>query len=356
MSALFEPFALRQVAFANRVWVSPMCQYSGDTSGRMLDWHLVHLGALAKGGASLVLCEATAVAPEGRITPWDTGIWSDDQLDGLRRVVEFVAAQGAVPGIQIAHAGRKASNEPPWRGNGPIEAARGGWTPVAPSAVAFDDGWHVPKALDAAGIEQVVGVFAAAARRAVAAGFRVVEIHAAHGYLLHSFLSPLSNRREDAWGGPLENRMRLPLAVVEAVRAAVPPELPLLVRVSATDWVDGGWDIASTIELARRLVALGVDLVDCSSGGLSPAQKVELGPGYQVPFAEAVRREAGVPTGAVGLITEAVQAEEIIASGGADAVLLARQLLRNPAWPLQAAHELGATVPWPPQYERARRS
>lgn len=353
MSALFTPLTLRGVTFRHRVFVSPMCQYSA-ADGIPGDWHLVHLGARATGGAALVLFEATAVSPEARISPADLGIWSDAHIEPLRRIASFVSSQGAIPGIQLAHAGRKASTAAPWQDRGPLPPERGGWQPLAPSALPFDDGWLVPKALTTGELEKVVEDFAAAARRAHAAGFRVVEVHAAHGYLLHQFLSPLSNRREDDFGGSFESRARLPLAVVEAVRRAWPDELPLFVRISATDWVEGGWGLEQSLELARRLAALGVDLVDCSSGGLSPLQEIPLEPGYQVPFAEAVRKGAGVATGAVGLITGARQAEEIVAAGKADAVLLARELLRNPTWPLQAAQALGAEIPWPDQYLRAK--
>ena len=355
MSALFTPLRLREVELRNRIVVSPMCQYScsaGD--GVPGDWHLVHLGARAVGGAALVIAEATAVVPEGRISPWDTGIWNGEQAAAWARVAAFVRAQGAAAGIQLAHAGRKASTRAPWLGGGRVAAAEGGWEPVAPSAVPFAAADPAPRALAADELSSVVAAFVAAARRADGAGFDLVELHMAHGYLAHQFLSPLANCRDDAYGGALENRMRLPLEIVEAVRRAWPEQKPLLVRVSATDWVDGGWSLDDTVAFARELAARGVDLVDCSSGGTSPEQRIPLAPGYQVPFAAAVRREAGIATGAVGLIAEPSHAERIVADGDADLVLLARELLRDPHWPLRAARELGAEGPWPKQYERAR--
>ena len=352
MPALFDPLVLRGVTLRNRLVVSPMCQYS-SVDGLANDWHLVHLGSRAVGGAGLVLLEATAVTAEGRISASDLGLWDDGHVDALARVVRFLEAHGAVAGVQLAHAGRKASTAPPWEGGQVVAAADGGWTTVAPSAVPFRADDAAPQALDADGIAAVVAAFAAAARRALAAGFRVVELHAAHGYLLHQFLSPLANRRTDAWGGDFAGRTRLVLAVVDAVRAVWPASLPLFVRVSATDWVDGGWDAEQTVALARLLAARGVDLVDCSTGGLVPGARIPVGPGYQVAFAERVRREAGVATGAVGLITDAHQADAIVRTGQADVVLLARQLLRDPYWPLRAAKTLGVAMPWPVQYRRA---
>jgi len=352
MSHLFQPFTLRGLTLPNRIAVSPMCQYQCQ-EGLPNDWHLVHLGGLAQGGAGLVITEAAAVLPEGRISPEDLGLWTMAQAEGLAHSVKFIKDQGAVPGIQLAHAGRKASAFAPWRGSGSVPPGAGGWTPVAPSALPFDTGWTVPTALDEAGILAIIEAFMDAARRAVAAGFQVIEVHAAHGYLLHQFLSPLSNRRTDSYGGSFENRTRLVREIVGALRNILPEELPLFVRISATDWVDGGWDLDQSVALALELKALGVDLVDCSSGGLSPQQKITLGPGYQVPFAARIRMEAGLPTGAVGLITEPEQAERILAEGSADLVLLARQLLRDPRWPLRAAQALGAEVPWPASYARA---
>ena len=352
MSALFSPWRLRGLELRNRIFVSPMCQYSCE-GGLATDWHLVHLGARAVGGAALVMAEASAVEPIGRISPGDAGIWSEEHARAWAPVARFIRAQGAVPAIQLAHAGRKASTAVPW-GIAPV-AGKDGWTPVGASPVAFDAGWAVPRELSAAELGALVARFAQAARHALSAGFEAVELHFAHGYLVHSFLSPLSNRRTDAYGGDFDGRARLALEIADAVRRAWPERLPLLVRVSATDWADGGWDLPQTVRLARLLKDRGADLIDCSSGGLVPYAKVPAAPGYQVPFAEAVRREAGIATGAVGLITEPAQAEEIVASGKADAVLLARQLLREPYWPLRAAAELGAEGPWPRQYLRARR-
>ena len=349
---LFALLALRGVTLRNRVAVSPMCQYSAD-DGLANDWHLVHLGSRAVGGAGLVLLESTAVTPEGRISPRDLGLWDDAQVEGLARCVRFLEAQGAVAGIQLGHAGRKASTAPPWEGGGVVPPSAGGWPTVAPSAVPFREGEPVPAALDEAGIARTIDAFAAATRRALAAGFRVIELHAAHGYLLHQFLSPLANRRDDGWGGPFEHRVRLTLAVVDAVRAAWPADRALLVRLSVTDWAPGGWDEAQSVALARLLAARGVDLVDCSSGGLVPGVRIPAAPGYQIGFAERVRREAGIATGAVGLITEPEQADAVVREGRADLVLLARQLLRDPYWPLRAARRLGVAVRWPDQYLRA---
>ncbi|HEX8410465.1 MAG TPA: NADH:flavin oxidoreductase/NADH oxidase, partial [Thermoanaerobaculia bacterium] len=346
---LFEPLTLRSITFPNRVWVSPMCQYSSD-DGMPNDWHFVHLGSRAVGGAGLVIVEASGVSPEGRITAWDSGFWSEAHADAFRRVVDFIHAQGSIAGIQLAHAGRKASTDKPWRGGRVIAEGPHSWTPLAPSAIPFHDGDPIPHALTVAEIDGIVDQFVHSTRLALRAGFRVVEIHAAHGYLLHEFLSPLSNTRDDEYGGSLENRMRLTLRVTEAVRDAWPAELPLFVRVSATDWSEGGWDIVQSVELAKELRARGVDLVDCSSGGAVPHAKIELGPGYQVPFARAIRHEAGVPTGAVGLITAAQQAEDIVSNGSADAVLLARQMLRDPYTALHWARELGVEMKWPDQY------
>lgn len=351
MSRLFEPLTLRGTTFRNRVFVSPMCQYS-SVDGRPNDWHLVHLGSFARGGAGLVLTEATAVTPEGRISPADAGIWNDEQVEDYRRIVDFVRGQGAVPGIQLAHAGRKASTQRPWDGNGYVEPEDGGWRTVAPSPIAYGD-WATPKELSNEDIVGLVQAFADAAVRADRAGFEVAEVHAAHGYLLHQFLSPLTNQRADEYGGDLAGRSRLLLEVVDAVRAVWPSSKPLLVRLSASDWAEGGWDLAQTIEVAKLLAPRGVDLLDVSSGGLVPEQKITIGPGYQVPFARAVREASGLPVGAVGLITEPVQAEQLLVDGSADAVFLARALLRDPHWALRAAHELKAEVRWPEQYQRA---
>ena len=349
MSRLFTPYSIRSVTFPNRIWVSPMCQYSSE-SGLPNDWHLVHLGSRAVGGAGLVIVEASGVSPEGRITSWDSGIWSEAHADAFRPIVDFIHAQGSIAGIQIAHAGRKASTDQPWRGGGPLDH----WTPLAPSAIPFREGHPVPHALTRDEIVEVIEQFVRAAKLALRAGFRVLEIHAAHGYLLHEFLSPLCNTRDDEYGGSLENRMRMTLQVTERVRAMWPDELPLFVRVSATDWAEGGWNLDESVELAKRLKTLGVDLIDCSNGGAVPHAKIELGPGYQVPFARAIRERANIATGAVGLITTAQQAEEIVARGDADAILLARKMLHDPYFALHAARELGVDVPWPVQYGRAK--
>jgi 2,4-dienoyl-CoA reductase-like NADH-dependent reductase (Old Yellow Enzyme family) len=353
MSVLFTPLVQRGVTLRNRIVVAPMCQYS-CTDGLPNEWHLVHLGSRAVGGAAAVIVEATAVTPDGRITPGDCGLWNDAQIREYLPIVAFLRAHGAVPGIQLAHAGRKASTDAPWRGGRPLPPGAGGWTTVAPCALPFADGYPDPRELTRVEIESVVDAFTAAALRAARTGFELLELHMAHGYLVHQFLSPLSNRRADQYGGDFEGRVRFALEVARAVRSVWPAELPLWVRISATDWVEGGWDPEQSVELARLLGALGVDLVDCSSGGLSPQQKVPAAPGYQVPFAAAIRRRAGVATGAVGMITEPAQAEAILARGDADVVLLARQMLRDPYWPLHAAHALGVDVPWPSQYLRAK--
>ena len=353
VSHLFTPLTLRGTSFRNRAWAAPMCQYS-SIDGFPTDWHLVHLGSLARGGAGLVMTEATAVTPEGRISPADAGIWNDEQAAAYERITDFVRSQGAVPGIQLAHAGRKASTQKPWEGNGYVESEDGGWQTVAPSPLPFGS-WPVPKELSVAEIRGLVAAFAAAAERASSAGFEVVEVHAAHGYLLHEFLSPLSNTRADEYGGDLTGRSRFLFEVVDAVRAAWPDDRPVSVRFSATDWAEGGWTVEETVEVARRLASHGVDVYDVSSGGLTPDQRIVVGPGYQAPFARAVREGSGVPTVAVGLITEPAQAEELLADGSADAIMLARELLRDPHWPLRAAHELGDGGAWPFQYLRARR-
>jgi 2,4-dienoyl-CoA reductase-like NADH-dependent reductase (Old Yellow Enzyme family) len=353
LSKLFEPITLRSLTVRNRVWLAPMCQYSA-TDGVPHDWHLVHLGARATGGFGLVLTEAAAVVPEGRITPEDAGIWNDVQKVAWTRIVEFVHSQGAAIGVQLAHAGRKASTYRPWaESEGSVPETEGGWQTRAPSAVPFP-GYAEPAELSPEEIAEVVRAFAEATTRAVEAGFDTVEVHAAHGYLLHQFLSPLSNHREDEYGGSFDNRVRLVLETVDAVRAALPDTAPLLVRISGTDWIQGGWDLEQSTRLGVLLKERGVDLVDVSSGGNAPAS-IPVEPGYQVPLAAGVR-EAGLPTGAVGLITEPEQAEKIVANGEADVVLLARASLRESAWPLRAAHELGVApdeAPWPDQYTRA---
>lgn len=353
MSLLFSPFTLRSIAFPNRIVVSPMCQYSA-TDGFANDWHLVHLGSRAVGGAGLVLTEAVAVVPEGRISPQDLGLWTDEHIAPLQRITAFITAQGSVPGIQLAHAGRKASLTQPWNGDRLLTPAEGGWQTVAPSAIPFSPDKGIPIALSVADIQHIVAAFVAATHRAVLAGFRVLELHGAHGYLIHEFLSPLSNTRTDDYGGSYDNRIRLLLQIITAVRAAWPQEYPLLLRISATDWADGGWTLQDSQRLAPIVQQLGVDLIDCSTGGnvLAP---IPAGPGYQVPFAAAVRT-TGIPTGAVGIIVTAQQAEDILAAGQADLIFMARELLRNPHFPLQAAAQLGHTDhPWPVQYERAKR-
>jgi 2,4-dienoyl-CoA reductase-like NADH-dependent reductase (Old Yellow Enzyme family) len=349
---LFDPLTIRDVTFRNRIAVSPMCQYS-SVDGFANDWHLVHLGSRAVGGAGLVIMEATAVEARGRISPQDQGIWKDEHVDFLTRIVAFLRSQGAAAGIQLAHAGRKASTRAPWDGGGRIDESDGGWVPVAPSPVAFHPGDPLPHELSKREIRDVVEAFAAATRRSLAAGFQVVEIHAAHGYLAHSFLSPLSNRRTDEYGGSFDNRVRFTMQVTDAVRAEWPKELPLFLRISATAWAPGGWTVDDSVELAKRAKDRGVDLVDCSSGGLTLDQKIELGPGYQVPFAERVRRDAGVMTGAVGMITTPEQCEEIVASGKADIVLLAREFLRDPYFAGHASKKLGVEFKPPKQYLRA---
>jgi 2,4-dienoyl-CoA reductase-like NADH-dependent reductase (Old Yellow Enzyme family) len=353
MPGLFDPLAIRDLKFANRVFVSPMCQYSSK-DGYANDWHLVHLGSRAVGGAGLVLTEATAVLPEGRISPQDLGIWKGEHIEMLSRIAGFIHEQGSIAGMQLAHAGRKASTSRPWEGHDAVPESEGGWKKVvAPSALPFSDTYPMPQALTLDGIQEVIAAFAAAARRACQAGFRVIEIHAAHGYLIHEFLSPLSNQRQDDYGGSFENRTRLCREIVAAVRSAWPKELPLFVRISATDWVEGGWDIDESVKLAGELKRMGVDLIDCSSGGNVPHAKIPVGPGYQTAFAERIRRETGIMTGTVGMITSPVQAEHIIQTGQADAVIMAREFLRDPYWPLRAARELDQPIAWPIQYLRA---
>ncbi|OOG52675.1 oxidoreductase [Rhodanobacter sp. B05] len=353
---LFDPLTQRSLSLRNRLLVSPMCEYSA-VDGVPDDWHLVHLGSRAVGGAGAVFAEATAVSAQGRISPQDTGLWNQAQVDAWRPITRFIKAHGAVAGVQLAHAGRKASTLRPWDGQGPVPAGQGDWTVVAPSALPFDTGWNMPQALDEAGIQAVIADFRDAARRALDAGFELVELHAAHGYLLHQFLSPLSNRREDGYGGSFDHRIRLTREVVAAVREVWPDRLPLWLRLSATDWAPEqgprGWDIEQSVQLARELKPLGVDLIDVSSGGMLPHAKIPLGPGYQVPFAARIRREAGIATGAVGLITEPEQAAAIVANDEADVVLIARESLRDPYFPRRAASVLGAKIEAPAPYQRA---
>lgn len=353
MPKLFDPLQLKSVTFPNRIAISPMCQYSAE-NGVANDWHLVHLGSRAVGGAGLVIFEATAVVPEGRITPYDLGIWNEEQTDALTRIVKFVEGQGSIAGIQLAHAGRKASCAAPWKGGHQLSTEEGGWQVVAPSAVPFTGGTLLPHELSEEEIQQLIKAFASAAKRTRKAGFKVLEIHAAHGYLIHQFYSPLSNFRKDAYGGSFENRIRFLSEIVEAVKTEWPDDLPLFVRISATDWTEDGWNIDDSVKLASKLKEQGVDLIDCSSGG-NVVTRIPLAPGYQVPLAARIRREAGIATGAVGLITNASQAEDILQRGEADLVLIARESLRDPYFPLHAAKEMDMDIIWPDQYLRAKK-
>ncbi len=353
MSVLFSPYSLRSVTFRNRIFVSPMCQYSSH-DGLPTEWHLVHLGSRAVGGAGMVMVEASAISPEGRISPDDSGIWSDAHAKAFAPIVSFIRGQGCVAGIQLAHAGRKGSCSLPWLGGGPLGMDACGWQPLAPSPAPFDEGHPIPRALTLLELDDIEAQFRAATCRAISAGFQVVELHMAHGYLLHEFLSPLVNHRSDIYGGSLENRIRFPLRAAAAVREEWPSNLPMFVRISATDWVEGGWDIDQSVILARHLKEIGVDLIDCSSGFAVPNEPVPFGPGFQVPFAARVRSEAGIASAAVGYITEAAQAEQIVATGQADVVLLGREMLRDPYWPLHAARSLHAEAHWPNQYLRAK--
>ncbi|MGC2235445.1 MAG: NADH:flavin oxidoreductase/NADH oxidase [Pyrinomonadaceae bacterium] len=352
MSKLLEKFKLREIEFRNRIWVSPMCQYS-SIEGMPTDWHLVHLGSRAVGGAGFVMQEATAVSPEGRISPQDAGIWSDAHIEAYARITGFIKSQGAIAGIQLAHAGRKASTAAPWNGGKKVEETEGGWQVIAPSALAFDEDYPMPREMTGEDIEKVKNDFVEAAKRSLQAGFEVIEIHAAHGYLLHEFLSPLSNKRADEYGGSFENRVRFPLEIAKAVRKVVPENLPVFVRISATDWVEGGWNLEQSVEFCKLLKEIGIDLIDCSTGGNVPNAKIPVAPNYQVSFAAEIRRKSGIATAAVGLITEPEQAEEILASGEADAVMIAREFLREPYFPFRAARELGGEVDVPKQYGRA---
>ena len=352
MAQLFDPLAIRGVTLRNRIAVSPMCQYSSE-DGFANDWHLVHLGSRAAGGASLVFTEATAVTPEGRISPEDLGLWKDEQIEFLARIVRFLKTHGTVPAMQLAHAGRKGSTQRPWVGSSKVTIEDGGWVPVAPSAVAFSDLYPMPRALAKEEIPGIVAAFGQSARRALEAGFQLLEIHAAHGYLAHEFFSPLSNFRTDEYGGSFENRTRIGREIVTAVRKVWPDNLPLFIRISATDWKEGGWDLDQAVELAKQLKPLGVDLVDCSSAGLVVDQKIVAGPGFQVPFAERIRRDAQIMTATVGLIETKEQVTDILAKGQADLVLMAREFLRDPYWPLRTARELKQKISWPAQYLRA---
>jgi 2,4-dienoyl-CoA reductase-like NADH-dependent reductase (Old Yellow Enzyme family) len=352
-SKLFSPLSIKGLTFKNRIAISPMCQYSA-TDGFANDWHLIHLGSRAAGGAALIIQEATAVSPEGRISPGDLGLWKDEHIEKMQAINQFILSQNAIPGIQLAHAGRKASVSEPWNGNKKMDEKNGGWETIAPSAIGYHANEKPPIDLDKTGIQKVISDFKSATKRAVQAGFQLVEIHAAHGYLLHQFMSPLSNSRTDEYGGSFENRIRLTLEVIEAVQSEWPKDLPLFIRISATDWADGGWNTEESVQFSKIVKEMGIDLIDVSSGGLVSHQKIPLGASYQVPFAERIKKETGILTGAVGLITEAIQAEEIVATEQADLVLFARESLRDPYLGLNFAKELGADVPWPKQYERAK--
>ncbi|WP_254562532.1 NADPH dehydrogenase NamA [Dyadobacter diqingensis] len=353
MSKLFSPLAIKSIQFKNRITVSPMCQYS-SVDGFADDWHLVHLGSRAVGGAGLIISEATAVSPEGRISPDDLGIWKDEHIEKLKQITSFINQQGAVPGIQLAHAGRKASTAAAWKGRGKVEPGDGGWTPVSASAIAFSDTYPMPDELDHSGIEKIIRDFTDAAKRALAAGFKVIELHAAHGYLIHQFLSPLSNQRTDTYGGSFENRTRLLMEIIGNVKTVWPSDLPIFVRISATDWADGGWNLDDSVELSLQLKSAGIDLIDVSTGGLVSYAKIPVGPAYQLPFASRIKKETGILTGTVGMITSATQAETILVNEDADMIIMARELLRNPYFPLHAAHELRDQINWPIQYDRAK--
>lgn len=353
MSKLFSPVTIKSIQFKNRIVVSPMCQYS-SIDGFATDWHLVHLGSRAVGGAGLIITEATGVSPEGRISSEDLGIWKDEHIEKLSQITAFISAQGCVPGVQLAHAGRKASTAVPWKGRAEVPQSEGGWQTFSASAVPFSDTYPKPIALDVAGIEKVVSDFTAAAQRALEAGFKVIEIHAAHGYLVHQFLSPLSNQRTDEYGGSFENRIRLLLRIIEGVRTVWPDDLPLFTRISATDWAEGGWNADEAVQLAQVLKEKGIDLIDVSSGGLAAHQQIPTGPAYQLPFASRIKRETGILTGTVGMITSSTQAETILVNGDADMIIMAREILRNPYFPLAAARDLKEGIAWPVQYERGK--
>jgi 2,4-dienoyl-CoA reductase-like NADH-dependent reductase (Old Yellow Enzyme family) len=353
MSKLFSAFPIKSITLKNRIVVSPMCQYS-SVDGFASDWHLVHLGSRAVGGAALIISEATAVSPEGRISPDDLGIWKDEHIEKLKQITTFIEMQHCVPGIQLAHAGRKASTHAPWKGHGVVLPENGGWKTVSASAVAFSDHYDTPLELDATGISKIITDFQSAAERALKAGFKVIELHAAHGYLVHQFLSPLSNKRTDEYGGSFENRIRLLLEIIESVQKVWPSELPLLVRISATDWAENGWEENQAVQLAKILKEKGIDLIDVSTGGLVNYQKIPVGPGYQVPFSKKIRKESGIATAAVGLITGAAQAEAILENGDSDLIVMAREFLRDPYFPLHAVDGLGEDIKWPSQYERAK--
>ena len=353
MKKLLSPIAIKGITLKNRIIVSPMSQYSAE-DGFAGDWHFVHLGSRAVGGAAMILTEATAVCPEGRISPYDLGIWKEEHIEGLSRITRFIKQQGCIPGMQLCHAGRKASTMVPWKGRGMVNMEDGGWQPVGPSSIAYSEHYPPPAKMDLEGIQQVIADFQSAAKRALTAGFEVIEIHASHGFLLHQFLSPLSNLREDGYGGSFQARIRLLLEIVEKLRSLLPSGTPLAVRIPGTDWAEGGWTPEDAVQLAKILVSMGVDLVDVTSGGLVGRQQIQEGPAYQTPFAGKVKRETGALTAAVGLITNAVQAESILVNGEADLIMMARAFLRNPYWPLEAAYKLKETITWPVQYERAK--
>ena len=353
MSVLFSPIKIRELEFKNRVAVSPMCQYSSK-EGMPTDWHFVHLGSRAVGGAALVIMEATAVSPEGRISPDDAGIWDEKHVEAYKKITFFISSQNSIPGIQLAHAGRKASTYTPWKGKGEVDIKNGGWLTLAPSPIAFADDYPHPKEMNKDDIKNVIVQFKNAAERSLAAGFKLIELHMAHGYLIHEFLSPISNHRKDEYGGSLENRCRLALEVTRAVRDSIPQNLPLFVRISSTDWVKDGWDIEQSIQLAKWLKESGADLIDCSSGGNVAQAKIPAGPGYQIPFAERIKKEADILTGALGFITSPEQAENIVRTEQADMIIMAREMLRNPYWPLYAAKQLKSDIDWPKQYLRAK--
>ena len=353
MSVLFSSLKIREIEIKNRIAVSPMCQYSSE-DGMPTDWHFVHLGSRAVGGAALVIMEATAVSPEGRISPDDAGIWSEEHADAYKKITPFIKSQNSVPAIQLAHAGRKASTYSPWKGKEAVDINDGGWQTLAPSAVSFADNYPHPKEMDRDDIKNVINQFKTAAERSVRAGFQVIELHFAHGYLIHEFLSPLSNQRKDEYGGSLENRCRLALKITKTVRDSIPQNLPLFIRISSTDWVNDGWDIEQSVQLSKWLKDLGVDLIDCSSGGNVDDAKIPVGPGYQVPFSERIKKEVGILTGAVGYITSPEQAENIIRTGQSDLIILGKEMLRNPYWPLYAAKQLKSDIQWPNQYLRAK--
>ncbi len=353
MSVLFSPLKIRDIEFKNRIAVSPMCQYSSE-NGMPTDWHFVHLGSRAVGGAALVIMEATAVSPEGRISPDDAGIWNDEQADAYKRITSFISAQKSVPGIQLAHAGRKASTYSPWKGKGGVDVKDGGWQTIAPSAIPFASDYPLPKELDKEEIKKIINQFKSAAGISVNAGFQVIELHMAHGYLVHEFLSPISNHRKDEYGGSLENRCRLALEITKVVRDSIPNGTPLFVRISSTDWMKDGWDIDQSVQLSKWLKELGADLIDCSSGGNVNDAKIPAGPGYQVSFAQRIKKETGILTGALGFITSPEQAENIVRTEQSDLVIMAREMLRDPYWPLHAAKRLKSDIEWPKQYLRAR--